>query len=453
MFGGILDGKDVVWVAQDYPNLTTVMWREEFKPRFEHLSWCKVKGHPDYTIEVKGKGTLFLRSAEAIHGLRGFGKNLGGLVIDEAAWLDLEESMLDVILPALMDNEAWLILMSTTNAGPDGNQAKRVPSYFNVICEEIRAGKRSDDWVEFTGTAFDNPHLSRKAIDELIAEYPANSPKLKQEVFAELLVGGVGVALPELDKVKHFTEVFVVPSHWTHFGAFDWGYNHPWCFGWFVADEAGNVYLRDTIWGVKQQPKVIAATITATVPVKRLRTIHAGHDILAQVKARGEDVPTLQQQFRKLGIPMVAANISRVAGLTNFNLYLEWQACDVLDENGTVVSTIPEREPRLQLFNTPGNVRLFEQLARMQIDPKNIEDALKVDAVSGAGGDDGYDMCRYGLASRPLKAGEAPKPKVVSVTSDVVLEQEAEKFRRVDQGLKGPKSVDPRKRGTFPGAF
>ena len=51
----------------------------------------------------------------------------------------------------------WLILMSTTNAGPDGNTRARVPSYFNLICEEIRAGKRSPEWREFTGTAYDNP--------------------------------------------------------------------------------------------------------------------------------------------------------------------------------------------------------------------------------------------------------------------------------------------------------
>jgi hypothetical protein len=64
-------------------------------------------------------------------------------------------------------------------------------------------------------------------------------------------------------------------------------------------------------------------------------------------------------------------------------------------------------------MNTEGNLRVLRTLQAMQIDPDNIEDALKVDADHrGEGGDDGYDMVRYGLMSRPMAATRPPESSV-----------------------------------------
>lgn len=423
-FPGVLQGGDVVWVAQDYPNLSTVMWREEFVPRFKHLPFVSMNAN-EHVIAFEGLGTLFLRPETAIGGIRGIGKNLKGVILDEAAWFDLESALQDVILPALLDNEGWLILMSTTNAGPDGNTEKRVPSYFNMICEQIRKGERGPEWREFTGTAFDNPRLSQRAIEELIDEYPHDSPKLKQEVYAELLVAGVGVALAQVSAEKHLVQRFSVPNEWRQFGAFDWGFNHPWAFGWFCVDNDGNVFLVDTVWGREEQPDEIADKIKAAVPVNKLSYTVAGHDIWQDHKARGENVPTLFEQFHKHGIPMVKANISRVAGLNNVRLYVQWEATE----------TTPERTPRFRLFDTAGNRWVLKTLQAMQIDPKKIEDALKVDAQPGTdkeglpvGGDDAYDMVRYGLASRPL---------VMPTAQPVEVKQE-DRARSYDYGKKRP---------------
>lgn len=393
LFPGVLQGRDIVWVAQDYPNLSTVMWREEFVPRFKHLPYVSMNAN-EHFISFDGLGTLFLRPETAIGGIRGIGKNLGGVILDEASFYDLESALQDVIMPALLDNGGWLIIMSTTNAGPDGNAAKRVPSYFNLICEEVRAGSRSQDWQEFTGTAFDNPRLSQKAIEELIDEYPVGSPKLKQEVYAELLRAGIGLALSEVTKEKHIVPRFPIPDYWTHFGAFDWGFNHPWCFGWYTVDTDGNVYLVDTVWGREDQPDTIANKVKAAVPLETLKYIHAGHDCWQDHKARGQSTPTITEQLVTHGWKRIArANIARVSGLNNLREYVHWQATE----------TEPERTPRFRMFDTEGNRRVLAQLQAMQIDEKNLEDALKVDAdYAGKGGDDGYDMVRYGLASRPL---------------------------------------------------
>jgi hypothetical protein len=198
------------------------------------------------------------------------GKRLAGMIVEEAAWLDLQSALKDVILPALMDNEGWLVLISTTNAGQDGNQLKEAPSYFNRICQEIRAGERSDEWAEFHFTAEDNPKITAAPSDRS-AEYAAGSAQLEQEVYAKLIVGGVGLALEQVEESKHIVPRFKVPAHWMQFGAFDWGFNHPYSFGWYAADEDGNVVKLDTLTGRKEQLEELAAKIEAAVPVKSLR--------------------------------------------------------------------------------------------------------------------------------------------------------------------------------------
>lgn len=442
-FPGIMEGGDVVWVAQDYPNLTTVMWREEFVPRFGHLPWVTLNAQ-DHFVSVRGRGTLYLRSAEAISGIRGIGKKLRGVIVDEAAHLDLERGLLDVILPACLDNDAWLILMSTTNAGADGNVAHRVPSYFNLICEEIRAGERSEEWEEFTGTAYDNPSLTASGIDELVAEYPEGSPALRQEVFAELLRAGIGLALPQIDEEHHLIPRQPIPMHWTRFGAFDWGYNHPYCFGDFACDEDGNVLLVDTLWGREEFPDQIAQKIAKTFRMKQFRYIVAGHDCWNEVKARGENTPTIFETMHQNGVTMMKANISRVTGLSNLAVYTQWQATD----------THKERTPRFRMLDTEGNRRVLKQLQMMQRDPKDPEDALKVDAdAAGKGGDDGYDMVRYGLASRPLRAIPEPggRPSADRGTPyDYKLKafQERQDTARADEeGRMAPRYTSPRFRG------
>lgn len=398
-FPGVLQGRDIVWVAQDYPNLSTVMWREEFVPRFRHLPFVSMNAN-EHFIAFDGLGTLFLRPETAIGGIRGIGKNLGGVILDEAAFYDLEGALKDVIMPALLDNNGWLLIMSTTNAGPDGNAAKRVPSYFNVVCNEIRAGQRNEEWQEFTGTAFDNPRLNRAAIDELIAEYAPDSPNLKQEVYAELLQSGVGLALPNLTSDDHIVRRRQPARNRRQWGALDWGFNHPWVFGWYEMDEDGNVCKVDTLSGREELPDQIAAKIKASgAPLSdKYFVVHAGHDIWqAKGKAVGYTGPTIAEVLSQHGIKLVRAGVDRVGGLDNLRRYI-------------AVNPVSE-EPRFTFMDTDGNRACLAQMQGMQLDPKNMEDALKVDADSaGRGGDDFYDETRYGLMARPIvgKALELP---------------------------------------------
>jgi hypothetical protein len=200
LFRGIVHDLDVVWVARDYTQ-AGIMWHEFIRPRFKGVPGVRVN-EAERTVTILGAGTLFVISAENIASARGMGKRLAGMIVEEAAWLDLQSALKDVILPALMDNEGWLLLISTTNAGQDGNQLKEAPSYFNRICQDIRAGERSDEWAEFHFTAEDNPKITARAFQSLVAEYAAGSAQLEQEVYAKLIVGGVGLALEQVEGVQ-----------------------------------------------------------------------------------------------------------------------------------------------------------------------------------------------------------------------------------------------------------
>jgi hypothetical protein len=398
---GVLQGGDVVWIAQNYPNLTTVLWREEIVPRMGHLTdWINLNAQR-HDVEIPGVGALMLRSGdrEAIDSIRGIGKRLFGVIIDEAAWLDLRGALQDVILLALTDNNGWLIIMSTTNAGPDGGYddtgAPQVPSYFNILCKEIEAGTRSAEWVEFTGTAFDNPTLSPKAIQELIDEYPPDSPKLKQEVYAELLETGVGLALPGLSEATHMVEAFSPPAHWHAWLAFDWGYHHPWTVGHYTIDEDGQVYKRESLIGRLDLPEQIDAKVRQAGIDPHKLVIHGSPDawrtrVSSKGKIKGEFTgPTVAEQLLNLGWRLIPAADARVAGLNNIRQY-------------TYIAR-PDVRPRFLWMDTPGNKACLAQMKRMSLDPANPEDALKVDAdAAGRGGDDYYDETRYGLMARPL---------------------------------------------------
>lgn len=430
MHSGVLQGGDVVWICPTYSNLSTVLWREEIEPRMGHLPWVNLN-KTTHDVEIPGLGALMLRSGDrtAIDSIRGVGKRLRGVIVDEAAHLDLRGALQDVILPALLDNGGWLILMSTTNAGSDGGYddtgAPQVPSYFNLICAQIQKGERGPEWAEFYGTAYDNPTLNPAAIDALIGEYPPDSPKLKQEVFAELLETGVGLALPGLSEATHMVPAFSPPGHWTRFAAFDWGYHHPWSFGSYTVDEDGQVYKRDSLSSRMDLPDAIDQKVRAAGIDPSQVIIFAGPDVWrtrvsSKGKIQGEYMgPTVAEELQLRGWLLKPAADARVAGLNNLRQYT------YIDP-----SKQPPPRPRFVWMDTPGNKACLAQVARMPLDPDNPEDALKIDAdAAGRGGDDYYDETRYALMSRPIvaKAVNAPREQGQTAGYDYANKRPAEK--------------------------
>lgn len=399
-FPGILEGGDVVWVAVDYPNLIRVVWKEEIKPRFGNLSWAHLS-EKDHTCTLDGLGTLHLVSAEAIDGIRGMGKRVRGIIVDEAAHLDLEQALLDVLLPVCLDNEAWLILMSTTNAGLDGNTEKRTPSYFNVICEQIRDGGRSGEWEEFTGTAFDNPTISPKAIHELIGEYGTNKVQLDQEVYAKLLKAGAGIAFPEFSEEVHVLPQKTEPNHrWNYYAGLDWGYVR----GAYVLMGAGPDGELEQIWEYFDDFTGLHAREAAERIAKASRHLPLPEYImadeqmwqqvgmgttladdylegLAKVYGGLENAPGLVKATHKSGSRAVKKNMS--------HRWLSW--------TGTPGSQKPWERPKYRI--QPTCRKTIEMWQKLPLDPKRPDDVDTTHAL-----DHLYDACGFVFASRPEPA-------------------------------------------------
>jgi phage terminase large subunit len=203
-----------------------------------------------------------------------------------------------------------------------------------------------------------------------------------------------GQFFTEIRREVHFIKPFDIPPHWTRFGSYDFGFNHPAAFGWFACDEDGNVYLYREFAKAGLRVDQFVKEITKFKDTEKLMPIVAGHDCWAKkgIISSGNS-PTIAEEFSKHEIYLERAKIDRIQGAAQVRSYLAWQ--DLASGR---------KEPRFFIFNTC--VSSFDALTRMQHDPNRVEDVLKIDAVDGdpMSGDDAYDMVRYGLMSRPLLA-------------------------------------------------
>lgn len=252
---GIMHGFDVCWLARDNPQADAI-WEEEIKPFFKDVDgvtvvesrrrYVKFHGTPGR----RGFGCLHLRSNENVNSIKGIGKYLIGVAIDEAAFFDLEYALDRVIGPALIDNHGWCVISSTTNGGRDGSKARPDgPSWFNTLCEMVirsRAARESgrmedvelpDDWEEFHGSTRENKGLSEVSIEAEYARLKHRPAAIAEELDALLGIKPSGVAFPEWRSDLILTaKDWVPPAYWPCEAGFDWGFSSP---GWFGINHFG----------------------------------------------------------------------------------------------------------------------------------------------------------------------------------------------------------------------
>lgn len=236
---------------------------------------------------------------------------------------------------------------------------------------------------------------------------------LNERARQQLLEGrwdvAMGLALNELDEEVHWIRKddpdYVVQPYWTFFGAFDWGFQHPAAIGIFAVKPNGQVILVDSLHLWQKTPTQQADRVRDKLAQigrennfghdLRVPVFFASHDCWNENKSRGENTPTIAETFRQQGLTLVKANQSRVSGLNNMREFIT----TIGPERFGVPTT---RAPMFRVRDTPGNRRTWDCLTTMVVDEKDAEDALKRDADpdTGEGGDDPYDMVRYGLASR-----------------------------------------------------
>lgn len=224
-----------------------------------------------------------------------------------------------------------------------------------------------------------------------------------------------GQALGELHRDVHLVDPFEIPSSWKVFGAYDHGFNHPFAFGMFAVDPDGNVYLvRHVSSRLKRVDEIARMLDTATGGIGRLGAIHAGEDAFSRQRDGGPSVAELFLHTNPKVI-LTRANTDRVQGVAQVRQFIAWKG---ISENGA------DGKPKFRIFRNCQTA--FETLTRMVFDDAKPEDVLKVDADEyGNGGDDDYDMIRYGLMSRPRPLPQKEiKPPATSVMAHIQKKQQ-----------------------------
>jgi len=232
----------------------------------------------------------------------------------------------------------------------------------------------------------------------------------------------------EIRRPIHFIPAFTIPAHWSRFGAYDFGFNHPAAFGWFACDEDGNVYLYRELVKAGLRIDQFAALVNKFDDTANLGQIVAGWDCWAKKAVlRAGTPPTIAEEFLNHNIVLTRAKIDRVQGATQVRNYLAWQGR-------------PNNRPRFFIFETCPVT--FDALNRMQVNPDEPEDVLKQDAADGdpLTGDDAYDMVRYALMSRPPIA-EPDRTNVKPGSNEWVKEQEKEMEAEAMKRISPPDEV------------
>lgn len=220
--GALFSGKWVGWVVRDFTQGSNA-WRAMFMPRLAHLRPNVSINKSEMRVTLPGGGGIFMCTAENIDSLRGLGEDMIGLVVNEAAWFDLDEAWVAVLRALLTDNRGWAILMSTPNSGLDGNQQGITPSYFNRLCHAAYAGSLGPEWAVFGGDLRENPKIDPEEAESFLRDLTPGSLRYKEEGLGELVQSGAGLAFPAWTPKVHLAPWHTPPEHHALVMGMDWG--------------------------------------------------------------------------------------------------------------------------------------------------------------------------------------------------------------------------------------
>lgn len=326
-----------------------------------------------------------------------------GLLGDERVYLELLSRVrsTDATVPLRVrlsanpggPGHAWLKRRFIGPCGRDGSRVYRDPD-----TGETRAF--------VPGTLRDNPLLPDSYRRRLMALPPLRRRQLMDGDWDA--AGGLyfedlrpdALLIPRLDRGDGPGRWDGLPDWWTYWAAYDWGYRHWMTCGAFAKDGDGTIYLLDTLWLRRRSDEEQAVAVRSFLPAACRPNIVAGLDAFARRQAHAAAPETVEDVFGRHDLYLTRAVVDRVPG---------WQA--VARAVTTRQPDGSEGQPILRVCDTEGNRRLLEQVGELVVDPDDTRDVLKVDADpdSGAGGDDGADMLRYGLATG-VPGGVAPVP-------------------------------------------
>lgn len=198
-------------------------------------------------------------------------------------------------------------------------------------------------------------------------------------------------------EAHHVRPSTIADPHWTYWLAMDYGFVHPTVWGLFGMDQEGIRWLieeygeaRRTVEAHSDEVKFMLSR--HNLSLDSMRQIVGSPDAFAK---RGDDGRSIVEAYAEHDIRITPAKNDRIMG-----------AGEILRLLGDPANEERATPARLQIMDRC--VMTIEQIPAMQHDPNRPEDVLKVDIDDddGTGGDDYYDMSRYGVMAVARDKGE-----------------------------------------------
>ena len=252
-----------------------------------------------------------------------------------------------------------------------------------------RNGTMESPYAFIPATAADNPFVSPEQW-EAWQELPEAEYRRFVEGDWETLTAAYYDTLdPAVHVISRSDLPREIPDHWQRWGSYDWGYRHWSVMLDWVTDPDGTHYLLDALWLRKMQDDELAKAYAGWISPKAKSVIYAGLDCWNQVKARGGSGRSTADVFQEAGLLLERADIDPVNGGHTVNRLLK----------------VHDGRSRVYFVQTPGVLKVVDQLAQIVPADNDIRRPKKVDADEhGEGGDDGADAVRYGLNAWPMTA-------------------------------------------------
>lgn len=280
----------------------------------------------------------------------------------------------------------------TCNPGGQGHQyIKRI-----FIDKRYEDGENPEDYTFIQALVMDNKALMESQPD-YIRQLEALPPKIREAWLNGSWDVYEGQYFEEFSdrpehyldrKWTHVIEPFEIPSDWTVYRGFDWGYNVPFSCGWFAIDPDGVMYRILELYGSTKNPNEGVKWIPTQV-FKEIHRIECEHRWLKGKKIIGIADPaiwnaeygeSIAETASKHMVYFQKGDNARIAGWMQMHYRMAF------DENGY---------PMMYIFrNCKGFIRTIPQL---------MYDEHKVEDVDTDGEDHIADETRYVCMARPIK--------------------------------------------------
>jgi len=189
-------GETYFYCAPTYRMAKDIAWKELKK--LVPMQWIKSKHESDLKIELINDSTIELKGTENATSLRG--RSLGGVVLDEAAFME-SEVWFEVIRPALADKQGWALFIST----PDGTASW----FYDLWCyvPEDETG----DWQRWSYTTIEGGNVPATEVEAARAQLDQRTFRQEFEASFENLTGLVAISFGDANISTTAKDAAVLP--------------------------------------------------------------------------------------------------------------------------------------------------------------------------------------------------------------------------------------------------